>query len=94
MIRSLWVAKTGMDVNQSNLDVIANNLANASTTAFKRVKTNFEDLLYQTVRGSGSQTSEQTQSPTGLNLEQVQGFPVPPEFSRRVLCFGRKTLST
>jgi flagellar basal-body rod protein FlgG len=57
-----------MDVNQSNLDVIANNLANASTTAFKRVKTNFEDLLYQTVRGSGSQTSEQTQSPTGLQF--------------------------
>jgi len=68
MIRSLWVAKTGMDVNQSNLDVIANNLANASTTAFKRVKTNFEDLLYQTVRGSGSQTSEQTQAPTGLQF--------------------------
>ena len=68
MIRSLWVAKTGMDVNQANLDVIANNLANASTTAFKRVKTNFEDLLYQTVRGSGSQTSEQTQAPTGLQF--------------------------
>jgi flagellar basal-body rod protein FlgG len=57
-----------MDVNQANLDVIANNLANASTTAFKRVKTNFEDLLYQTVRGSGSQTSEQTQAPTGLQF--------------------------
>jgi flagellar basal-body rod protein FlgG len=68
VIRSLWVAKTGMDVNQANLDVIANNLANASTTAFKRVKTNFEDLLYQTVRGSGSQTSEQTQAPTGLQF--------------------------
>lgn len=68
MIRSLWVAKTGMDVNQANLDVIANNLANASTTAFKRVKPTFEDLLYQTVRSSGSQTSEQTQAPSGLQF--------------------------
>ena len=68
MIRSLWVAKTGMDVNQANLDVIAHNLANASTVSFKRVKPNFEDLLYQTVRAPGSQTSEQTLSPTGLQF--------------------------
>ena len=68
MIRSLWVAKTGMDVNQANLDIIANNLANASTTAFKRVKPTFEDLLYQTVRSPGSQTSEQTQAPNGLQF--------------------------
>lgn len=68
MIRSLWVAKTGMDVNQANLDVIAHNLANASTTSFKRVKPNFEDLLYQTVRNPGSQTSDQSNSPTGLQF--------------------------
>ena len=68
MIRSLWVAKTGMDVNQANLDVIAHNLANASTVSFKRVKPNFEDLLYQTVRAPGSQTSEQSVSPTGLQF--------------------------
>jgi len=50
MIRSLWVAKTGLDAQQTNLDLIANNLANAATTGFKRFKPVFEDLLYQTVR--------------------------------------------
>lgn len=66
MIRSLWIAKTGLDAQQSNLDVIANNLANASTNGFKRVKPVFEDLLYQTVRQAGGPTNGQATSPSGL----------------------------
>jgi len=68
MIRSLWIAKTGLDAQQTNLDVIANNLANASTTGFKRVKPVFEDLLYQTVRQAGGPTGGQAQAPSGLQL--------------------------
>ncbi len=68
MIRSLWVAKTGLDTQQTNVDVIANNLANTSTHGFKRVRPVFEDLLYQTLRQPGAQTSQQTQVSTGLQL--------------------------
>jgi flagellar basal-body rod protein FlgG len=68
MIRSLFIAKTGLDAQQTNLDVIANNLANASTTGYKRMKPVFEDLLYQTVRQAGGPTAGQAQSPTGLQL--------------------------
>ena len=46
MLRSLWISKTGMDAQQMNLDVITNNLANSSTTSFKRVQPMFQDLLY------------------------------------------------
>lgn len=66
MIRSLWIAKTGLDAQQSNLDVISNNLANASTTGFKRVKPVFEDLLYQTVRQAGGATGGQAVAPSGV----------------------------
>lgn len=68
MIRSLWVARTGLDAQQTQLDVIANNLANVSTNGFKRGRAVFEDLLYQTMRQPGAQTSQQTQVPTGLQL--------------------------
>lgn len=53
MMRSLWTAKTGMDAQQTNLDTISNNLANVSTTAYKRVRPIFEDLLYQNLRSPG-----------------------------------------
>ncbi len=68
MIRSLWVARTGLDAQQTQLDVIANNLANVSTNGFKRGRAVFEDLLYQTMRQPGAQSSQQTQVPTGLQL--------------------------
>ena len=68
MIRSLWIARTGLDAQQTQLDVIANNLANVSTNGFKRGKAVFEDLLYQTLRQPGAQSSQQTQVPTGLQL--------------------------
>ena len=68
MIRSLWVARTGLDAQQTNLDVIANNLANVSTNGFKRGQAVFEDLLYQTMRQPGAQSSQSTQVPSGLQL--------------------------
>lgn len=68
MIRSLWIGKTGLDAQQTQLDVIANNLANVSTNGFKRSRAVFEDLLYQTVRQPGAQSSQQTQLPSGLQL--------------------------
>ena len=58
MISSLWIAKTGLDAQQTNMDVIANNLANVSTNGFKRQRAVFEDLLYQTIRQPGAQSSE------------------------------------
>lgn len=68
MIRSLWIARTGLDAQQTQLDVIANNLANVSTNGFKRSRAVFEDLLYQNLRQAGAQSSQQTQIPTGLQL--------------------------
>jgi flagellar basal-body rod protein FlgG len=68
MIRSLWIARTGLDAQQTQLDVVANNLANVSTNGFKRARPVFEDLLYQNIRQAGAQSSQQTQIPTGLAL--------------------------
>jgi flagellar basal-body rod protein FlgG len=68
MIRSLWIAKTGLDAQQTQLDVISNNLANVSTNGFKRSRAVFEDLLYQTLRQPGAQSSQQTQLPSGLQI--------------------------
>ncbi|ENM0759582.1 flagellar basal-body rod protein FlgG [Proteus mirabilis] len=68
MIRSLWIAKTGLDAQQTNMDVISNNLANVSTNGFKRQRAVFEDLLYQTIRQPGAMTSEQTNASSGLQI--------------------------
>lgn len=68
MIRSLWISKTGMEAQQTQLDTIANNLANASTNGYKRSHAVFEDLIYQNLRQAGANSSEQTTLPTGLQL--------------------------
>ncbi len=68
MDASLWVAKTGLDAQQSRMNVIANNLANVNTTGFKRDRAVFEDLLYQNIRQAGGQTGADTQAPTGFYL--------------------------
>jgi flagellar basal-body rod protein FlgG len=68
MIRSLHIAKTGLEAQQTNLDVISNNLANVSTNGFKKSRAVFEDLLYQNVRQPGAQSSQQTQLPSGLQI--------------------------
>ena len=68
MERALWVAKTGLDAQQTRMAVVSNNLANVSTTGFKRERAVFESLLYQNVKQTGAQSTENTQMPTGLNL--------------------------
>ena len=68
MINSLWISKTGMEAQQMQLDVISHNLANVSTTGYKRENAVFEDLMYQNLRQVGSNTSDQSQLPTGLHL--------------------------
>ncbi|MES2534887.1 MAG: flagellar basal-body rod protein FlgG [Pseudomonadota bacterium] len=84
MIRSLWISKTGLDAQQTQMDVISNNLANVSTTGFKRSRAVFEDLLYQTIRQPGAQSSQQTQLPTGLQL----GTGVRPVATERIFTQG------
>jgi len=66
MLRSLWIAKTGMEGQQTKLDQISHNLANVGTNGFKRGDVVFEDLMYQNLRPSGAASSEQSQLPTGL----------------------------
>ena len=66
MMRSLWISKTGMEAQQTQLDTIAHNLANASTNGFKRAHAVFEDLMYQNLRQAGANSSEQTTLPVGL----------------------------
>jgi flagellar basal-body rod protein FlgG len=68
MLSSLWIAKTGLDAQQTRMDVISNNLANANTTGFKSSRASFQDLMYQNRAQPGAQTTEQTVSPTGLML--------------------------
>lgn len=84
MIRSLWTGTTGMHSQQLNIDVIANNLANVSTTGFKKSKADFQDLLYQTMKVPGSQNTTDTESPTGI----VVGLGVKPAAVTKVFTQG------
>ncbi|TGD73138.1 flagellar basal-body rod protein FlgG [Mangrovimicrobium sediminis] len=68
MIKSLWTAKTGLEAQQVQMDVISNNLANVSTNGFKRSRAVFEDLLYQNVRQAGANSSSQDTLPSGLQV--------------------------
>ena len=68
MNKALWVAKTGLEAQQTRMSVISNNLANVNTTGFKRDRAVFEDLLYQNVRQAGAQSSQDTRLPSGLQL--------------------------
>jgi flagellar basal-body rod protein FlgG len=68
MMRSLWISKTGMEAQQTQLDTISNNLANVSTNGYKRAHAVFEDLMYQNLRSAGAASSEQTTLPTGLQV--------------------------
>lgn len=84
MIRSLWISKTGLDAQQTQMDVTANNLANVSTSGFKRQRAVFEDLLYQNMRQAGAQSSQQTQLPSGLQI----GTGVRPVATERIFTQG------
>jgi flagellar basal-body rod protein FlgG len=80
MIRSLWISKSGLEAQQTEMDVISNNLANVSTNGFKRSRAVFEDMLYQTLRQPGAQSSQQTQIPSGLQI----GTGVRPVAAERI----------
>ncbi len=84
MIRSLWIARTGMDAQQLQLDVISNNLANVSTNGFKASRAVFADLLYQTLMQPGAQSTQQTQLPSGLQI----GTGVQPVATEHILTQG------
>ncbi|HRP96784.1 MAG TPA: flagellar basal-body rod protein FlgG [Rhodocyclaceae bacterium] len=84
MIRSLWTARTGLDAQQTQLDVISNNLANAATNGYKRSRAVFEDLLYQTLRQPGAQQTQQNQISSGLQI----GTGVRPVATERVFTQG------
>jgi flagellar basal-body rod protein FlgG len=68
MNQALWVAKTGLEAQQTRMGVITNNLANVNTTGFKRDRAIFEDLVYQNVRQPGAQSTQSSQLPSGLML--------------------------
>jgi len=87
MTRSLFIAKTGLDAQQMQLDVISNNLANVSTSGFKKSRAVFEDLVYQTLRQPGAQSTQQTQLPTGLQI----GTGVRPVATERIFTQGNLT---
>ncbi|MBF0428431.1 MAG: flagellar basal-body rod protein FlgG [Magnetococcales bacterium] len=84
MMRALWTAATGMSAQERSIDVIANNLANVSTTGFKHSRTHFQDLLYANLRPAGSETSDAgTQVPVGIQLGHgVKVVSVSKEFSQ------------
>lgn len=84
MIRALWTASTGMDAQQLNMDVIANNLANVNTTGFKKSRADFQELLYQNVRTAGSAASSDNEVPTGIQV----GLGVRTAAVQRVFTVG------
>ncbi|MFD2180276.1 flagellar basal-body rod protein FlgG [Veronia pacifica] len=65
---ALWVSKTGLDAQQTNISTISNNLANASTIGFKKSRAVFEDLFYQNINQPGGQSTQNTELPSGLML--------------------------
>lgn len=67
-MESLWIAKTGLDAQQTRMSVVSNNLANVNTTGFKRGRAVFEDLLYQNEAQAGAATSQDTLDPTGMSI--------------------------
>lgn len=68
MIRALWTAGTGMEAQQMNLDVVANNLANVNTVGFKKSRAEFQDILYQTTKSAGTETTSGNQIPVGVEV--------------------------
>ena len=84
MIRGIWTAATGMSAQQMNIDTVANNLANANTTGFKKSRANFEDLMYQTLLIAGATTPGGGQIPTGIQA----GMGVKPTSVQKIFTQG------
>lgn len=89
MIRSLWTGATGMEAQQRNVDVIANNIANVNTTSFKKSQALFQDLLYQKIKAAGSAINEEFDNPTGVEV----GHGVTNVSTRRVFTQGELQLT-
>ena len=68
MNQALWIAKTGLDAQQTRMEVVSNNLANVNTTGFKRDRAVFEDLLYQNISQVGASSTQDTQLPSGFSI--------------------------
>ncbi|RNF52359.1 flagellar basal-body rod protein FlgG [Marinomonas hwangdonensis] len=68
MNSALWVSKTGLSAMDKQLNVVANNLANVSTTAFKKDRAVFEDLMYKSIRAPGGLSAQNAELPSGLQL--------------------------
>ncbi|PXW93706.1 flagellar basal-body rod protein FlgG [Sphaerotilus hippei] len=93
MMRALWISKTGMEAQQTQLDVTSHNLANVGTNGYKKSRAVFEDLMYQTLRQSGAASSEQTQLPTGLQVGLgVRTVATSREFTQGTLQQSSNTL--
>ena len=84
MQRSLWISKTGLEAQQTQMDVISNNLANVGTNGFKKSRAVFQDLLYQTIYQPGAQSSQQSMYPSGMQL----GTGVKPIAAERIMTQG------
>ena len=84
MIRALFTAATGLQAQQMNTDVIANNIANANTPGFKRDRLNFQDLLYQTYRRAGQSTLTGSMVPNSLRV----GHGVRPIATQKLFIVG------
>ena len=73
MIRSLWTSASGMQAQQTNIDVIANNLANVSTTGFKKSRADFQDMIYQTIKEAGAASTADAQTAVGIQIGHGTG---------------------
>jgi flagellar basal-body rod protein FlgG len=84
MMRALWSAATGMQGQQLNIDVIANNLANVNTTGFKKSRADFQDIMYQTLKTTGAPSTSSTEIPSGIQI----GLGVKPGGVTKVFSSG------
>lgn len=84
MIRSLFTAATGMEAQKINIDVIANNLANANTVGYKKARADFQELIYQNIKSPGAVSAEGAQVPTGIQV----GLGVKPVAVQKVFDQG------
>jgi len=84
MMRALWTAASGMSAQQLNVDTIANNLANVNTTGFKKMRVDYQDLYYQTLREPGAQEGDGVISPTGLQV----GMGTYPVSTQKIFTSG------
>jgi flagellar basal-body rod protein FlgG len=87
MIRALYSGRTGMSGQQLQLDTISNNLANVNTAGFKKSRTQFEDLYYQTIREAGVETADGGEIPTGIQV----GLGVRPTSVQKIFTQGSIT---